>query len=93
MFGMIHCSDITCHKIALILSTLTMIGSITKIFMPCNNWITKIAFFTASKTDTYSASELDRVMLLCAFNCQDTVASNTYKIIPHTSLHVTGSHA
>ena len=36
--------------------------------------------FTASHSATHSASELDNVMFLQAFDCQETVHLNTYKM-------------
>ena len=47
----------------------------------------------ASKSATNSASELDRVMLLCALDYQDTGTPNIYKINLLTLHLATGSPA
>ena len=55
-------------KIAPRLSTFIIAGSLTAVFMIFNNWITNITSFAALDSTTHSAPQLDRVMLLCAFD-------------------------
>ena len=77
MLFLTHGNNISAIKIVPISSTFTMTGSITKIVMLHNDWITYIVSFMASKSATQSASELQKVMLLFAFDLQDTDTPNT----------------
>ena len=54
------------------LPALVMTGSLIEIFIPLTSWIMNMTSFTVSDKATHSVSELDNVMLLCAFDHQDT---------------------
>ena len=60
-----------------ILSTLTVTGYLKAICMLPNNCIMNITSLTASDKAMYSASELERVMLFCNFDCQETSTPST----------------
>ena len=72
MFSLAYGSNVPALKSATTLSTLTITGSFLNL-CASQNGIMNITYFTASEGATHSASELDRVMLLCAFDFQETV--------------------
>ena len=59
-------------KLSLIIFLSKLVGVMlpytTEILILCNNWIMNITVFTTSKSAIHSATELDRVMLYCAFH-------------------------
>ena len=71
-------SDIACHKNCPNMICSSCYWNLTEIRMLINNWIKNIISFTVSESATNSASELVRVMLLCAFDLQGTGKPNTY---------------
>ena len=65
-------------NIAPMLSIVTMTGSLTEMYMLHNNWIMNLTSFTATKSATHSALELDKVMLCYDLDHQDTSTLETY---------------
>ena len=91
MLGVTSGVSLPTIKLSLHLSTLTMTWSSTDNIMLHSSLTMNITFFTISEGVTHSAYVLDRVMLLCAFDCQDTGTPRTDNKKPTTLLLVTRS--
>jgi len=80
-------------KMAPTLSTQTVMGSLTLIFMLSKSCSTNMISLTASDSATHSASLLLKVTLCCAFDRQLIGTPFTYKIKPDTLCLESGSPA
>ena len=76
---------------ASILSTLTVTGSFTDIIMLCNKLTINMTSFTTIENMMHSAFELERVMLFCLFDYQDTGTPKTQSTKPLIFFLVTRS--
>ena len=79
--------------IAPTLSTCTVMGNSTSIFMVCNNCTMNFNSFTTSESAIYSASVVDYTMLFIPFLLQAIGIPQKYIIYPYTLILVSLSLA
>ena len=72
------------NQIAPTLSTCTVIGSSTSMFMVCNNYTMNFSSFTTSDSAMYSASVVDITTLFIPLLCRAMGIPQKYMMYPNT---------
>ena len=91
VFGMWWGVNITSHKCGSYIINSNFDWKLNRNFHASQNWIMSITFLTALDKTTHSASELVSVMLLWAFDCQESITTKTHRMKPLTLFLLTGS--
>ena len=76
------------NQIAPTLSTCTVIGSSTSMFMVCNNYTMNFISFTTSDSAMYSVSVVDSTTLFIPLLCQAMGIPQKYMMYPNTLILV-----